>query len=307
MEARRPRGGHVRAYDFRRPDRFSKEQLRALYMVHENVARAMGTVLSAFYRSLVQVAVRELRQVTYAEFIESVPAPGVVAVLALPPLDGRALLDLDPHLAFPLLDRMFGGPGEPLSQLRPLTDIEQIVIRRVLEALARELAVSWSQLAAVQAAVEAVEVNPRFLQLAAPNEVVLAVELSTQLGPHQGLIRLGLPFMLLEPVLPRLSFGQWFGAKRQQARPETVEEHLRRVEVTVSACLGRARLRLRDLLELEVGDVIQLGRRRGEPVEVLVEGRPKFRADPGRVGERLALRIRGWVDPEGGGGPDVGP
>lgn len=300
-QARRPSRGHVRVYDFRRPDRFSKEQIRALLLVHEHVARAMSTGLAAFYRGLVQVAVSELRQETYAEFIDNLPNPGAVAVLAFPPLEGRALLGLDPDVAFPLLDRMFGGPGEPMAAVRPLTDIEQTVIRRVFDALARGIGDAWSQLVTVQPAVESLETNPAYLQLAAPNEVVLSVPLSVQMGPHQGYLRLGLPYVLLEPVLPRLSAGPWLGAHRRPAPEPELRQLLGRVEVTLAACLGGTRLRLSEVMGLEVGDVIQLRHRRDRPVAVLVEGVPKFWAQAGRVENRLAVRIVGPFDAGEGG------
>ena len=276
-EVRRPKRGHVRIYDFRRPDRFSKEQLRALYMVHEHVARLMAPTLAAFYRGPVQ--------------------------LAVPPLEGRALLDVDPELAFPLIDRMFGGPGETLPERRPLTDIEQTVIRRVCEALARAVGEGWAQLAAVQPAVEGLETNPAFLQLAAPNEVVLTVELSLQMGDHSGLLRLCLPYMLLEPVLPRLSTEPWLGTRRRPGPMPQVQQLLGRVEVTVTACLGRARLSLGELLELEPGDVIPLQARRDRPIEVRVEDQLKFWAEPGKVNGRLAVRVVALAVEEEGGEP----
>lgn len=305
-EARRPRQGVVRVYDFRRPDRFSKEQLRALYMIHENVARGLGTALSAFYRGLTTVSVGEVTQQTYAQFIDALPNPGIVAVVALPPLEGRALLELDPQLAFPVLDRMFGGPGEALPDVRALTDIEQMVIRRVFDAMARGIGEAWSQLAAVTPAVELIETNPTFLQLAAPGEAVLAVELIAQMGPHMGRLRLCMPLLLLEPVLPRLSADQWFNPKQRTARPADVEAHLRRVQVTITALLGRARLRLGELLQLERGDVIQLDRRRDDPLEVLVEERPKLWAQPGTLRGRMAVRVLGPVESPEGGEVDVG-
>lgn len=301
MHARRAPRGQVRVYDFRRPDRFSKEQLRALMLVHEHVARAMATGLAAFYRGLVQVGVGELRQETYAEFIDSLPNPGVLGVLAFPPLEGRALLDLDPGLAFPLLDRIFGGPGEPLDAVRPLTEIELTVMRRVFDALARAVGEAWTALGPVQPAVESLETNPAYLQLAAPGEVVLTVPLAAQMGGHRGLLRLGLPYVLLEPVLPRLSSGPWLGTNRRPAPEPVLERLLGRVEVTVSARLGAARLSLSEVMGLEVGDVIRLGHRRDRPVAVLVEGLPKYWAQPGRVGNRLAVRVLGAVDGVEGG------
>jgi flagellar motor switch protein FliM len=292
-EGRLARPGSVRVYDFRRPDRFSKEQLRALHMVHEHAARGFATALSACYRGISHVHVRDLHQETFGEFVGSLSNPTVLAVISARPLEGRAVMELDPALAFPVLDRMFGGAGEALPVQRALTDIEQTVIRRVLEMLARSLGEAWSQVEAVTPALESVETSATFLQVAAPSEVVLTVEFSVQMGPHQGLIRLSLPYIMLEPLLPRLSPNQWFRQDRSQRQPADLERHLGRVEVTLAARLGRAWLRLGELLELEVGDVIQLQRRRDEPAEFLVEDRAKFLVQVGQVHGRLALRILG--------------
>jgi len=294
------RRSNIRLYDFRRPDKFSKEQIRTLQMVHDNYARALATVFTTHLRAGVEVGVTAVHQTTYGEFLDRLDDPNLLVVVELEPLPGTGLLQVDLDLVFQMLDRLFGGPGHGMAERRPLTDIERSVYDRVMSAALDALAGSWSNLVRLRPSIRAVESNPTFVQIVAPNEMCAVIGFEVRVGSHRGYMRLCFPYIVLEPVLPKLSTQQWFAAERKVQADAHVGSDLQRVQVGLWVRLGTAVVTVRDLLGLEPGDLIQLDRRRGEPVEVFVEDQPTFRAMPGRRRDRLAVRIEAVLDdPEG--------
>lgn len=291
----------IRIYDFRRPDKFSKDQLRTLAMVHENVARLATGFLSGQLRTVVEVEVAEVEETTYGEFIAGLANPTVIAVFNLPPLESSAVLEIEPSIAFPIVDRMFGGPGTGTAAGRGLTEIEAVVMRSVIQGFLRALAEGWSQLVQVSSELVTLGSNPLFVQVQPVNEIVVRVVLKVRFGQQEGRWRICLPYPLLEPLLPRLAAHQYYARDtRQQARSrERWEEGLRQVPLRLTAVLGRTRMPLRDVLRLQVGHVLRLDRRADEPIELLVGGRVKFRVLPGRVGQRLAVQVVETVGEEG--------
>ncbi|QBS37819.1 MULTISPECIES: flagellar motor switch protein FliM [Thermaerobacter] len=283
----------IRIYDFRRPDKFSKEQLRTLAMVHENVARLATGFLSGQLRTVVEVRVLEVEETTYGEFIADLPNPTVLAVFSLPPLESSAVMDIEPSIAFPMVDRLFGGPGTGTATGRGLTEIETVVMRMILQGLLEAVAEGWAQLAQVQGELVTVAANPLFVQIQAPNEIAVRVVMAVRFGQQEGAWRLCLPYPLLEPVLPRLAVHQYYarGTRSHAASRDRWAEGLRQVPLPVSVVLGRTRLTVRELLALEPGHVLRLDTPADGLVDVVVAGRPKFRGLPGRAGPRLAVRV----------------
>ncbi|GAB6875772.1 flagellar motor switch protein FliM [Thermaerobacter litoralis] len=296
-QAMRRKGGRrapvIRLYDFRRPDKFSKEQLRTLAMVHENVARLATGFLSGQLRTVVEVAVLEVEETTYGEFITGLSNPTVLAVFNLPPLESSAVMDVEPSIAFPMVDRLFGGPGTAEPAGRGLTEIETVVMRAILQGLLGSLAEGWSQLVQVQGELVTVAANPLFVQVQAPNEIAVRVVLSVRFGQQAGAWRICLPYPLLEPLLPRLAVHQYYAreTKSPSRTRDRWEEGLRQVPLPVSVVLGRTRLTVRELLDLAPGHVLRLDTRAGGLVDVLVAGRRKFRGVPGQAGHHLAVQV----------------
>ncbi len=284
----------LRVYDFRRPDKFSKDALRVLQFLHENYARALTTFFSGQLRSMVAVSLSSVDQLAFEEYGRLLPNPCVVGLINLPPLPGTALLELHPGLAFPVIDRLFGGPGRQLERMRSLTEIEQTVLVGLIGGMLRVLAQSWSKIASIQPSVQGVENNPLFVQAVPPSETVVAITFEAKFGDHAGPFTLVLPHLLMEPVLPRLSTHQWFGTGYRNDRTEQLRVlagGLSRVKVEVTAVLGHARLSLDELVRMEAGDVVPLSTPVQGEVEVLVGGKRKFRGRPGLRGRRLAVEI----------------
>ncbi len=292
----------VRVYDFRRPDKFSKEQMRTAEMLYGHFARLVTGFLAGYLRSLVQISVVSVEQNTYGEFIGRVGSPGIIAIVGLSPLPGKVLMVMDPVVAFYMIDRLFGGPGRMIGKARSLTEIEQTVMERIFGAMLNYLAETWRNFAEITPKLEAIEANPLFAQIVAPNEMVLVVVLQINIGEQSGTFSFCHPYLTLEPVLPKLSAQQWFQTLRGQesasiARSE-MEEFMEGIPLELKISLGGAVLTMRELLNLEVGDVVSLGTVVGGDLEIFVGDRLKFRAQAGLLGRNLGCKITGVVEEE---------
>lgn len=291
--------GPVRSYDFRRPDKFSKDQLRTLSMLHENYSRVVSTVLSGQLRTTVDLSVSSVKQRTYAEFSAGLSNPGVIAVVSLAPLDGNAVLEVEPSVAMYLVDRVLGGAGTSLREPREFTEIELTVSRRLVWSLLEHLRDGWRNIVEVSPAVESVETNPMFAQVVAPGEMCAVVSFSIKVGAVQGSICLCLPYLLMEPVVSKLTAFVWFsGAPRVDpgADEDQIKGRLQEVPVEVVAELGATVLTLNDLLGLSAGDVVVLDHDMRDPIMVRVGSKIKLSAHPGTHRGRLALSIIGRVE-----------
>lgn len=284
---------NVRRYDFRVPDKFPKDVLRQINHLHDGMARTLTTQLSAQLRATVRVEDARAEQRTYQEFVREASDPAILAAFSAEPLLGSALLEVEPAIAFPMIDRLLGGPGAAHGPLRPVTEIELGVIHRVLQAVLDTWRDAWSHISALRPRILGVETNPLFTQLVAPTEIVLAVTLVCGLGRQEGRIRLCFPYAMIEPLLQRLASRQWAATASEApgSREDQLRSGLAAVLVPVSVEIGRLRLPLRRILALRPGDLLPLGVPAGAPAQLQVQGRPKFTGRLGRQGGRLALQV----------------
>jgi len=288
-------GPKTKKYDFRRPNKFSKEHLRTLFMIHENYGRLVANFLSAYLRANIQVKIVSVGQMTYEDFILSLPTPTLMNVFTLEPLKGAAVLETNMSFIFPIIDLLFGGRGEMVDHNRELTEIELHVLRRLNSRILEQLSYSWSDIQGITPKLENMETNPQFTQAISPNETVAVVTLGTTVGQYEGLLNLCLPYMLLEPVISRLSASHWFAAGTEgEDRPDyraVVEGILAGVPVELIAYIGRTRLPVRDFIQLQVGDVITVDKAVGDELELFVDGHHKFLVQPGTVNKKIAVQI----------------
>ena len=286
------------SYDFRRPTKFSKEQIRTLQIIHENYARVMGNFLTSFLRVPVKLRVVSVAQVSYEEFVFSLPVPTLMTIFNMSQEMGVAMLETNPAFVFTIIDLLFGGEGKHSSKIRDLTDIEISVMRQINEKFLDNLSYAWKGIAQLDPKIESMDTNPQFNQIIASSETVALVTFSATIQETQGLINLCFPFVGMERILSSLTAQNWFNQFQQniaRSKPGDVEKCLRRPEAEVKAVLGEARITLDDFLQLQEGDVLPLRRRYGEPLELLVEGKPIFKVQPGLKGKRLAVKIVDWV------------
>jgi flagellar motor switch protein FliM len=258
----------VNIYDFRRPDKFSKEQIRTVQNMHETFARLTTTTLSASMRALVHVHVASVDQLTYEEFIRSIPTPTTLAVVSMDPLKGQAILEIDPSITFTIIDRLFGGSGEGAKLNRELTDIEHSVMEGIILRLLGNLRECWSYILDMKPRLSQIETNPMFAQIVPPSEMILLVTLETEVGEVQGMMNLCFPYMTIEPIVPKLSAQFWYSSARRPPAPATLQTllgHLSGIDVPAELLVEGERLSLRELGALRKGSLVALpGYDRGE-------------------------------------------
>jgi len=285
----------VKTYDFKRPDKFSKDQIRTLFMLHENFARLLNTYLSAQLRAMVLVNVVSVDQLTYEEFIRSMPNPSVIGIFNMTPLRGNAIMEINPIVAFSIIDRLFGGPGTPPAKSRPLTDIEEVIMRRFFSKALENFQEAWRQVADFESRLEGIEMNPQFTQIVPPNDMVVIVTMQAKIGLAEGLINLCIPYLVLEPIMSKLSTTFWVASSvAKQSLPEHITAIQRKLEkalIPVTVELGRVGVTVQELLELTVGDVVQLETCVGDELLITIGSREKFRCKPGLSGGRIAVQI----------------
>jgi len=285
----------IKVYDFKRPDKFSKDQIRTLYMLHEHFARLMNTYLSGSLRTIVHIDVASVDQLTYEEFIRSLPSPSVIGVFQMRPLKGNAILELNPNIVFSIIDRLFGGPGLPPAKNRGLTDIEDAIIRRVINKTLECFQEAWKQVVAIDPKLDIIETNPQFTQIVPPNDMVVIVTLHIKIGQAEGLVNLCIPYLVVEPIMSKLTTTYWVASSiAKQGSPEHSDAIQRKMEKTyipMQVELGRATVTVQELLGLVVNDVLQLNSKIDEDLNVIVGQSEKFKAKPGLSGRKVAVQI----------------
>jgi flagellar motor switch protein FliM len=267
-ERRLPR--KIMFYDFRRPDKFSKEQILTMQDIHEAFSRLSITTLSAAMRAIVHVHVASVDQLNYEEFIRSIPSPTTIAVVDMDPLKGHAIMEIDPSISFAIIERLFGGLGDGgLPGInRELTDIERSIMEGIIVRLLGNFREAWSRVLDLRPRLTQIETNPLFAQIVPPSEMVILVSLETRIGGVEGMINLCFPFITIEPIIAKLSAQYWYSSLRHGGTAETVKAllgHIEGMDVAVELMAEGARISLRDLGALKKGSLLRVpGLDRGE-------------------------------------------
>ncbi len=284
----------VRAYDFKRALRFSKDHIRSLTRIHENFARYLTTYFSAQLRTFVQINVVQVEQLPYDEFIRSIPKMTILNIFEAEPLEGRMVLEVHPNVAFAMLDRLLGGTGSAPSKVNALTEIETTIMERIFSRTFDSLQEAWKTVLDIEPRLEAMETNPQFMQIVSPNETIALISLSTKIGDTTGMINLCIPHVVLEPIMARLSTHQWFTSEKKSRAPEEIDALRLRVtkaQLPIIAELGESRINVAEFLGLSVGDVISLNKPVKEGLSIRVGEKLKFLGSPGMVKDRVAVQI----------------
>ncbi len=291
----------IKIYDFKRPSKFSKEQLRTVSNMHETFARLTTTSLSAQLRSLVHVHVASVDELTYEEFIRSIPTPTTLAVINMDPLKGNAVLEIDPAITFSMIDRLFGGKGVTSgNKNRDLTDIEQSVMEGIIVRILANMREAWTQVIDLRPRLGQIETNPQFAQIVPPSEMVVLVTLETKVGEEEGMMNFCIPYLTIEPIISKLSSQFWFSSVRRSSTTQylgTLKEKLSTVDMDIVAEIGSIHLPIRDVLALQKGDIVRLSNIRiGDPITLSVGNKQKFFCQPGVVGKKMAVQITGKIE-----------
>jgi flagellar motor switch protein FliM len=284
-------------YNFRRPDRVSKEQVRSLYLLHDMLSHSLSTSLPIFLRTISEVTLISVEQQAYVEYLYGLPDPTVIFTMAMHPLNGTAILELNPSVAFPIIDRMLGGAGHPLPVSRAVTEIELKILEGFLKIVADDMREAWRPLIELDLQILGRETRPQLLQIVAPNEVVITIVFHVQIASVQGMMSLCIPAVVLEPIIQR--FNQSSYSRSREVAPEQTRsllDTLSTLTFPVSAELRGSTAAMDDLFRLAPGDVLQLDHRADQPISVSVGGLVKFQGDLVANSGRTAVHLRAIDD-----------
>ena len=289
----------IKIYDFRSPQKFSKDHIRTMELIHDNYARIISNYLTAQVRINVKVKIESVEQITYEEFIHSIPNPTILTIFKMSPLNGSILFETNPQFVFQITDILLGGSGEGKYKMREFTDIDKNIIRQVNKGLISNLKLAWEEVLEVEPEIEGLETNPALNQTLAPNEPVALITFSVEIGKNSTFINICIPYLSIEKVLDKLVVQYWFQQNDEELLRESrdkLKTRLNIVDVNVTALLGGTNITVDDFLKLTTGDVIPLKDKSNSAIKVMVEDQPSYYAKPGIIGKYMGVQILDIID-----------
>ncbi|MFQ5691764.1 MAG: flagellar motor switch protein FliM [Nitrospinota bacterium] len=304
-----PSESGIAAYDLTNQDRIIRGRMPTLEVIHERFARLLRTTFFSLLHRVIDVSVVSTEMKKFGEFLKTVPIPASFNLFRMKPLRGLAIMVLESRLIFAFIDSLFGGAGRPSMKVegRDFTEIESRVIRRIALGALRDLERSWKPLREVKIEYERSEINPQFVSVVSPSDVVIVVNFELEMDQSSGSMMVCIPYSMVEPIRAELQAG--FQADRLEADRAwfaRLVTGIQQVPVEVISQLGSAEVSVRELLDLEAGDVIQLERDVDVPLSLFVEGVEKLNGYLGarkgnkaiQVNGRVSKKIWSWEDEE---------
>lgn len=289
----------VKLYDFRSPQKFSKDHIRTLELIHDNYARIISNYLTAQVRNNVKVKIESVEQITYEEFIHSIPNPTILTIFKMLPLSGSILFETNPQFVYQVIDILLGGNGAGKYKIREFTDIDKNIIMKINDGLISNLKLAWGDVLEVNPEIEALETNPALNQTLAPHEPVALITFSVEIGANSTFINICIPYLSIEKVLDKLVVQYWYQENDadivNQSR-EKLKERLNIVDLPMVVSLGNANITVDEFLKLSVGDVITLDTRCNQPVSVLIGDNIHYTGKPGVIGKNIGVQILDIID-----------
>lgn len=295
-----PEHKSYKLYNFRRPDKFSKDNLRALRDIHREFSKAISLVLSSYLRMRVEIEIVSVDQLTYDEFVRSMPSPISVGVFEFEPLSGQVLLGISFEVLSCIVNRMLGGVGNIEVQARELTDIEKALAKKIINIIIMSLEDSWNAIIPVTGKFISLDDNYQSIQVATAGEIVALLTFEVQIsGKHFGLFSLCFPYPVLETVLGHLSTQHIFQTKGLVASNDERLKMISKINtsnVDLRVQFGQCNITLDDFLQLSEGDIIKLDNKVDDDLIVKVNGEKKFFARPGTLKDKICVKITDVYD-----------
>lgn len=291
----------VRNHDFRRPSKFAKDHIRTLSIINENYARLLTNFLSGYLRTLVQVDVQTVQPLQYSEFTNSIANPAVLGIVDFNPLPGSIIFEINPAIAYSLIDRILGGKGAAMDKVRGFTEIEIAILMRLISQMLTLMREPWENVTQIKPSLDRIETNAQFAQLMSPNEMVALVTFTAKIGDVEGLLNICIPHMVVEPIMGKLTTKLWFSLIEKGSTEESkqsIESRVQETKIPVTAVLGRTTLTVYEFLSLQSGDVLPLNTSIDGKLEVFAGDILKFYAKPGVRKNKAAVKITDVVRSE---------
>lgn len=293
----------VRKYDFSRPDKFAKDQLRTLEIIHENFSRLLNNFLSGYLRTYIEVDVISVQSLIYTEFSNSISNPAILGIVDFSPFDGQIIIDVSSDIAYTMIERVLGGSSKSRGvskENRSLTEIEMTLLRNILIKFINLLKEPWGNIVELRPKLENIETNSQFAQIVSPAESIALVTFNIHIGDVEGMVNVCIPHFVIEPILPSLSSRLWFATsnKRDVTEEErgALESGISGSRLNLSTVVGQSTISISELLNLQKGDIILLNQKVDEPFEIYVENQLKFRGKPGIKKKNVAVMITEVVE-----------
>lgn len=291
----------IKNYDFARPAKFSKEHLRTLEIIFEHYGRLLSTNLPVYLRKAIQVEVMNSEAVSYSEFSNALSNPVLLGIINFEPLKGNIILEIASNLGYAMVDRMLGGEGEPLEKTREFSEIELLIIERILTVCVNLLHEPWENVVDIHPRLERIETNSQFAQIISPSEMIAIVTINIKIGDVEGLMNVCLPYLTLEDIMDKLNTKYWYSTmqdKDEQQYVDAIETLISKAPIPMKAVLGNSTISVSDFSGLQVGDIIRLDTKVNQELDVFVGNIKKFTALPGSSGDKYAVRITSVIREE---------
>lgn len=291
----------IKNYDFARPAKFSKEHLRTLEIIFEHYGRLLSTNLPVYLRKAIQVEVMNSEAVSYSEFSNALSNPVLLGIINFAPLKGNIILEIASNLGYAMVDRMLGGEGEPLEKTREFSEIELLIIERILTVCVNLLHEPWENVVDIHPRLERIETNSQFAQIISPSEMIAIVTINIKIGDVEGLMNVCLPYLTLEDIMNKLNTKYWYSTmqdKDEQQYVDAIETLISKAPIPMKAVLGNSTISVSDFSGLQVGDIIRLDTKVNQELDVFVGNIKKFTALPGSSGDKYAVRITSVIREE---------
>lgn len=284
----------VKDYNFKIPNKFAKDHTRTLQIMHENFSRLLQTYLSGYLRTLVQIEVISVDQLTYNEFTNSMPNPSVLGIVDFAPLSGSIIVEMTPPTCFAMIERVLGGTGHAFERARGFTEIELSLIEKIMGQIISYFKDPWKNVIELKPRLKKIETNPQFAQIMSPNETVALITLNTKVGSIEGMIHICIPHLVIEPIIPKLSTKFWFSGINKEITGsdlKIIEKKIQSTVLPVRVVLGNNDVTIGDFIGLNIGDVIPLNTYVNEDLKIFVGNLLKFYGKPGLKKNKVSVKI----------------
>lgn len=288
----------VKEYDFRNPQKIAKDQLRTIEIIHENFSRLLQTFLSGYLRTPVEISILTVEQYAYSEFSNAISNPAFLSIINFEPLNGQILMEISTNVVYAMIDRLLGGDGIEDNIIRTFTEIELSLLEGMVERIMDIIKEAWSNVIDLKPKLEMIEVNSQFAQIVPPNETIALVTLNIGVGAAEGMINMCIPYIVIEPILDKLSTKYWFSTARRDISTKEVKllkERILQTVVPIRAELGSSKIKVKDIINLQKGDVIKLNVKKNDPIKLKVGTYVKFLGKPGKVNNNMAVQVTNVV------------
>lgn len=288
----------IKKYDFRNPQKIAKDQLRTLEIIHDNFGRLFQTFLSGYLRAPVKISVISVEQIAYSEFINAISNPAFLNIIDVNPLNGQMMIDISVVVAYTMIDRLLGGNGSKEQEIREFTEIELTLLMNMMKRAMSIIEEAWKNVIKLELKLERVEVNPQFAQIVPPNETIALITMNLEVGEAEGMLNVCIPYLLLEPILDKLNTRYWFSSTKKEMSQNQITQIKNRIlnaKVELKAELGSTLVKVKDIINLQKGDVIRLDSKEKDGIRIRVGSNIKFIGEVGTYNNKMAVRITNVV------------